>query len=311
MAGNIEQELAGAFYEPENFDDVIEAMVKRGVAWTPTIAKWLRPLSPSAARFRERENQILDDPDADLPPTVRVITHGTYDKLMKRYTPAQLDRTRIFYEKSNAFIRRFVKAGGLLKEGSDPPRGMAGMLLHEALTMDVEAGVPPLKAIEAATFNVARAFKKDSDYGSVETGKVADLAIIEGDPLQDIWMTQNVKMVIMDGKVVDTRFHRYKNPVPSFYANQTLPRNLEISPLSVIAGSGPVVLTVRGDGMWPFHRVLLNGEVLSTRFVNKNELQATISAAAIANAGTYIVTVKAEGESLPESDRAHLVASFG
>ena len=65
LAGNIDQEMAGAFYEPENYDDVIETMVKRGVAWTPTIAKWLRPLSPSAQRFRERENQILDDPNAD------------------------------------------------------------------------------------------------------------------------------------------------------------------------------------------------------------------------------------------------------
>ena len=64
----IDQELAGAYYQTENFDRVIGAMVERHVAWTPTIAKWLRPLSPSAERFRERENQILNDPDADLPP---------------------------------------------------------------------------------------------------------------------------------------------------------------------------------------------------------------------------------------------------
>jgi imidazolonepropionase-like amidohydrolase len=310
LAGNIDQELAGSYYETENFDDVIAAMVKRGVAWTPTIAKWLRPLSPSAQRFRERENQILDDPNADLPPTVRAITHSAYEKLLKRYTPEQLDRTKIFYEKANEFIRRFVAAGGLLKEGSDPPRGMAAMLLHEALTMDVEAGVPPMAAIQAATLNVARAFKKDKDYGSVEPGKVADLAIIEGDPLKDIWMTQNVKMVVMDGKVVDIGFHKYKNPIPSFYANQTLPPELEISPLSVTAGSGPAVLTVKGDGVWPFHRVMLNGEPLPTRFINKTELQATIPPSAIANAGTYIVTIKAEGEPLPESHRAHLVVAF-
>ena len=49
------------------------SMVEHGVAWTPTIAKWLRPLSPSAPRFRERERQILDNPDADLPAAVRAI----------------------------------------------------------------------------------------------------------------------------------------------------------------------------------------------------------------------------------------------
>jgi len=46
--------------------------------------------------------------------------------------------------------------------------------------MDVEAGVPPMTAIQAATLNVARTFKKDKDYGSVEPGKVADLSIVEG-----------------------------------------------------------------------------------------------------------------------------------
>ena len=310
LAGNIEQELAGSYYEPENFDDVIKAMVDHGVAWTPTIAKWLRPLSPSAPRFRERERQILDNPDADLPAAVRTIADVAYEKLYKRYTPEQLDRTKIFYEKANEFIRRFVAAGGILKEGSDPPRGMAGMLLHEALVMDVEAGVPPMKAIQAATLNVAKTFKMDKDYGSVEPGKVADLSIIEGDPLQDIWMTQNVKMVIMDGKKVDIGFSKYKNPIPAFYAYQTLPLDLDISPLYVVAGTGPTVLKVRGPGMWPFHRVLLNGKPLPTRYVNKTEIEATIAAELIAAAGTYLVTVKPEGELLPESHPAHLVVAF-
>jgi hypothetical protein len=285
-------------------------MVEHGVAWTPTIAKWLRPLSPSAARFRARERQILDNPDADLPAAVRTITDNAYEKLFKRYTPEQLDRTKIFYDKANEFIRRFVKAGGILKEGSDPPRGMAAMLLHEALVMDVEAGVPPMIAIQAATLNVARTFKKDKDYGSVEPGKVADLCIIEGDPLRDIWMTQNVKMVVMDGKVIDIGFRKYKNPIPAFYAYQTLPLDLDISPLMVVEGSGPFVLKVRGPGMWPFHRVLLNGHVLPTRFVNKSEIEATVAPQLIAAAGTYIVTVKPEGELLPESHRAHLVVGF-
>jgi imidazolonepropionase-like amidohydrolase len=310
LAGNIEQELAGSYYEPDNFDEIIGVMVEHGVAWTPTIAKWLRPLSPSAPRFRERERQILDNPDADLPAAVSAIADVAYEKLYKRYTPEQLDRTKIFYEKANEFIRRFVAAGGILKEGSDPPRGMAGMLLHEALVMDVEAGVPPMTAIQAATLNVAKTFKKDKDYGSVEIGKVADLCIIEGDPLKDIWMTQNVKMVFMEGREVDIGFSKYKNPIPAFYAYQTLPLDLDISPLYVVAGSGPTVLKVRGPGMWPFHRVLLNGKPLPTRYVNKSEIEATIAPELIATAGTYFVTVKPEGELLPESHRAHLVVAF-
>ena len=311
LGGVIDQELAGCYYQTENFDAVIGAMVERRVAWTPTIAKWLRPLSQSAKRFRERENQILNDPDADLPVAVRAVTENAYDKLLRRYRPEQLERAKSGYEKANEFIRRFVQAGGILKEGSDPPRGMAALLMHQALVMDVEAGVPPMTAIQAATLNVARTFGKDTDYGSVEPGKVADLSIVEGDPLQDIWMTQNVKMVIMDGKVVDIGFTKYKNPIPSFYSYQSLPPNLEISPFFLTEGSGPTVLKVRGQGgMWPFHRVMLNGEPLPTRFVSKVELEAIISPEAIARAGTYIVTLKSEGEALPESNRAHLVVGY-
>jgi len=311
LGGRIEQELAGSYYQTENYDEVIGAMVEHQVAWTPTIAKWLRPLSPSAKRFRERENEILNDPNADLPAAVRTVTDNAYDKLFKRYTPEQLERAKIGYEKANEFIRRFDQAGGILKEGSDPPRGMAALLMHQALAMDVDAGVSPMKAIQAATLNVAMTFRKDKDYGSVERGKVADLSIVEGDPLQDIWMTQNVKMVIMDGKVVDIKFKKYKNPIPSFYAYQNLPLNLQILPLFLIEGSGPTVMKVRGQGgMWPFHKVMLNGEELPTSFNSKNEVEAIISPETIPKAGIYFVTLKCEGEVLPESHRAHLVVGF-
>lgn len=311
LGGVIDQELAGAYYQTENYGQVIDAMVKHQVAWTPTIAKWLRPLAADMARFRERENQIVNNPDADLPSALRVVTDNSYEKLLKRYTPAQLDQAKVGYDKAKEFIRRFVQAGGILKEGSDPPRGMAAVLMHQALAIDVEAGVPPIKAIQAATLNVARTFKKDKDFGSVEVGKVADLSIVGGDPLEDIWMTQNVKMVVMDGKVVNHNFTKYKNPIASFYSFQSLPLDLEISPLFLIEGSGPTTLRVRGQGgMWPFHRVILNGRPLPTSFVSKDEIKATIPPEAIPTAGTYIVTLRCEGEDFPESHRAHLVVGF-
>jgi len=310
LRGKIDQEVAGAFYQTENFDRVIGAMVEHQVAWTPTIAKWLRPLSPSAERFRARENQILNDPAADLPPAVRAVTDNAYEKLFNRYTPEQLDFAKIGYEKTNEFIYRFVQAGGILKEGSDPPRGMAALLMHQALVMDVEAGVPPMTALQAATLNVARTFGKDKDHGSVEPGKVADLSIVEGDPLHDIWMTQNVKMVVMDGKVIDIGFRKYKNPIPSFYSYQSLPSQIELSPRFLREGSNSTMLTVLGQDMWPFHKVMLNGEPMPTEFISKNRLEAIIPPTAIAKAGTYIVTVKSEGEPLPESQRAHLIVGF-
>jgi hypothetical protein len=320
LGGLIDQEIINSYYQTENFGPIIDAMVQNGVAWTPTIAKWLRPLSPNAERFRAREEEILANPKAALPGAVRAVTYNAYDKLNKRYSKEQRERAKIGYDKANEFIRQFVEAGGILKEGSDPPRGMAGILMHEALTMDVEAGVPPMTVIQAATLNVAKTFKKDKDYGSVEAGKVADLSIIEGDPLKDMWCTQNVKIVVKDGQKIEIAFSGYKNPIPAFYAYQTIPMDLTITPNQATQGDGPITLKVKGEGVWPFHKVMLKREFgsifnfnaieLPTRYISKNELQAEIAPEHITEAGTYTITVKADGETLPESHRAHFVVGF-
>jgi Amidohydrolase family len=309
-AGRIDAEMAGALYEPEHYDEVIAPMVAHHVAWTPTIAKWLRPLSSYAPRFWQREQEILADPNANFPPAVRVITEFTTDKLFHRYKPDQLAQAKIGMQKSYEFIRRFVAAGGRLKEGSDSPRGMAGLLMHEGMAMDVEAGVPPMVAIEAATLNVAKTFHKDKDYGSVEPGKVADLSIVDGDPLQDIWMTQNVKLVIKNGKVVDHQFHKYVNPIPEFNSWQSLPEHISVTPYAVTQGAGPTTVSIKGKGFWPFHYALLNGKELETKFISRRELQAVIPADAIRESGMYLVTVKSRGEPVAQSNPAPFVVSF-
>ena len=308
--GRIDAEVAGAQYEVEGFDDVIKAMVEHHVAWTPTIAKWLRPLSPSAERFWKREQEILANPKAKFPDAVRAITEYTTEKLFKRYKPEQLAAAKVGYQKANEFIRRFVAAGGILKEGSDSPRGMAALLIHEAMTMDVEAGVPPMTAIQAATINVAKTFHKDKDYGSVEVGKVADLSIIEGDPLKDIWMTQNVKLVVQDGKLVDPAYTGFVNPIPEFNSWQQLSEHIVATPYAITQGTGPTTIKVAGKGFWPFHQVLLNGTPLETKFVNRNELQAVVPADLVKEVGMYKVTVKSRGEEIAESYPAPLVVGY-
>ena len=319
LMGIIDQETVCAYYQTENYQPIVDVLVKNQTAWTPTLAKILRPLSSHADRFRKKEAEILDNPKNGLPASVRAITDNAYSKLFKRYSPEELDRAKLGLEKSYEFIRRFVEAGGRLKEGSDPPRGMAALLMHQAMAMDVEAGVPNMTSIVSATLNVAKAYRKDKDYGSVEAGKVADLSIVEGDPLQDIWATTNVKLVVKDGKVIDPAFTGYKNPIPSFYAYQTHPTELAVSPFSTLQNM-PTTIRVKGQGMWPFHRVMLKREFgslfnfnsieLPTKYISKTELEAEIAPEHITEAGTYTITVKAEGEILPESNRAHLIVGF-
>jgi imidazolonepropionase-like amidohydrolase len=119
------------------------------------------------------------------------------------------------YKMLQEFVRRFTKAGGKIHSGSDPNHVVPGYAVHAELQMLVEAGLTPLQAIQTASTNVAQAWGKEKDFGSVEKGKVADLIIVRGDPLRNISDTQNIESVFIDGKKVDTSYHAdYKNPIP-------------------------------------------------------------------------------------------------
>lgn len=66
----------------------------------------------------------------------------------------------------------------------------------------VEAGMPPMKAIQAATLEAARLLRAESDLGSVEKGKLADLVAVRRDPLADVAALQDVAFVMKGGAIV-------------------------------------------------------------------------------------------------------------
>jgi imidazolonepropionase-like amidohydrolase len=65
----------------------------------------------------------------------------------------------------------------------------------------VEAGMPPMAAIKSATSMTAKFLEIDDRLGSVQVGKIADLAAVPGDPLADISLMQRVHFVMKDGVV--------------------------------------------------------------------------------------------------------------
>lgn len=81
----------------------------------------------------------------------------------------------------------------------------AGVFLHgnnaREFELMVEAGMPPMEAIQAATIEAARLLRMDNELGSVEEGKLADLVAVEGDPLKDISAMRSVVFVMKDGQV--------------------------------------------------------------------------------------------------------------
>jgi len=65
----------------------------------------------------------------------------------------------------------------------------------------VEAGMPPMEAIKAATTSAADLLGISDILGSITKGKIADIVAIDGDPLQDIKSMKNVSFVMKEGKI--------------------------------------------------------------------------------------------------------------
>ncbi len=76
-----------------------------------------------------------------------------------------------------------------------------GISLHKELEQMVSNGIPPLEALKTSAYNGARFLKKDNDYGEISVNKIADIVVLNGNPLEDISQTQNIRMVIKQGKV--------------------------------------------------------------------------------------------------------------
>jgi imidazolonepropionase-like amidohydrolase len=78
-----------------------------------------------------------------------------------------------------------------------------GADLHRELANLVTAGLSPAEALRTATVNPALYFGLEHAYGSVEPGKVADLLLLEADPLLDIQHTQRIAAVVFNGNLYD------------------------------------------------------------------------------------------------------------
>jgi imidazolonepropionase-like amidohydrolase len=101
-------------------------------------------------------------------------------------------------------VGRMHRAGVNILAGTDTmnPYSFAGFSLHDELALLVEAGLPPMAAIQAATSNAARFMGQLDRRGTIEAGKIADLVLLEKDPLADIHNTHSVQAIVLSGKLL-------------------------------------------------------------------------------------------------------------
>jgi hypothetical protein len=104
-------------------------------------------------------------------------------------------------------VRDLHRGGARILAGTDGsdehPLVVSGYSIHDELTLLVEAGLSPLEALRSATLHAAEALGLRDRHGAVAPGQVADLVLLDADPLLSIRNTRRIRAVVLGGRVLD------------------------------------------------------------------------------------------------------------
>ena len=178
---------------------VLFARLKRNQTWqcpTMTVLRSMASLDDPTFRSDPRLKY--------LPPSVRGIWEPIKDFRFKDRTAEDSELSRLVLKKQVEIIGRMRRAGVEFIAGTDTlnPFCFPGFSLHDELVLLAGAGLTPMEALQAATLNPARFSGKEKELGTVEKGKVADLVLLEANPLEDINNTRRINAVVVGGKLI-------------------------------------------------------------------------------------------------------------
>ena len=118
------------------------------------------------------------------------------------FPPEESAQVKEVYQRLVVSVGEMQRAGVGILAGTD--EGVAyvlpGFSLHEELEIYVSAGLTPLESLQTATLNPARFLGREKDLGTIEVGKLADLVLLDADPLKDIRNTRSVDSVFVNGE---------------------------------------------------------------------------------------------------------------
>ncbi len=187
---------AEASFDPRKADNLWQTFLRNKTWVCPTLVA-IR----TVARQRELAAHTDDPRLAYIPPALRA--KWTPEAVAKdlseddaKWWAAQAD-----YDKK--IVRALHTAGVPILAGSDSldPLNYPGSSLHEELRLLIQAGLTPLEALQTATSNPARFLNRN--LGALAPEQLADIVILDADPLADIANTERIHAVIQNGRVFD------------------------------------------------------------------------------------------------------------
>ena len=179
--------------------DLIDKIVKGRVAIDPTfviVTLGLPDIQPLTPDWRE---YFADDRASAAAARVVEAAGASYKDPVEL---ACAERTR---RNAMRFVAKVQARGGIILAGTDPVATyvLPGWGMHRELKHLTEAGLTPVQALRAATYNAALVLRRDKDLGSIAVGKLADMVVVGGDPSTRIEDVGNVEMVFKGGRRFD------------------------------------------------------------------------------------------------------------
>src|SRR5947199_9832653 len=115
--------------------------------------------------------------------------------------PGQDQRYQDSFQRMLDMAKTFYDSGVPIVAGTD---SLAGFSLHRELELYEKAGIPAPKVLQLATLGAARVMHREKESGSIETGKFADMILVDGDTSAHIGDIRRVQTVVKDGTVYQT-----------------------------------------------------------------------------------------------------------
>jgi hypothetical protein len=142
-----------------------------------------------------------------LPPAVRRLWEPREDMRTRGESGDESAIARRMNRRDLEWVGALHRAGVPLLAGTDTaswnPYTFPGFSLHDQLALLVQAGLTPMEALQTATLNPARFLGREKDLGAVRKGRLADLVLLDANPLQDIRNTRRIHAVVAAGRLLD------------------------------------------------------------------------------------------------------------